>query len=451
MEGAKKAGIHIGVYFFSQAKTVKEAEQEAAYTLKQIKNNGYSTWVDLPVVIDMENVDGSGRMLDAKNSMAKQTKITIAFLDAVKAAGFQGMVYSGSNCLVSNINGDTTYEAGYPIWLARYNSYAFTGGSGFYKNTKAVSIWQCSSTAKVNGVYNSLGGAMECDLDFWYRPNGSPDEPLSGEAKEQEAEEEEVIEAPGKVTGVKETKSKASSVQVSWNKSEDVNGYQVLVSTSRNGSFKAYDVAADRTSYTISGLAVSTEYNVKVRAYRTGKDVSKRVYGKDSSIVRVSTTKEQGFYLQTTETMNMRKYAGTDYKVLASVKEGKVVKFIRWTRASNGKVWAKVSYKGKTGYISKVGLKNCVGKVKNLGAKDVKKKNKTIKAAAAFAVTKNQGKVTYKKKSGDAKITIAANGTVTVKKGLKKGKYKFVVNVTAAGDANYNKITKAATVNITVK
>ena len=84
-------------------------------------------------------------------------------------------------------------------------------------------------------------------------------------------------------------------------------------------------------------------------------------------------------------------------------------------------------------------------------AKDVKKKNQTIKQAAAFTVTKNQGKVTYKKKSGDAKITIASNGTITVKKGLKKGKYKFVVNVTAAGNANYNKITKAATVNITVK
>ena len=60
-------------------------------------------------------------------------------------------------------------------------------------------------------------------------------------------------------------------------------------------------------------------------------------------------------------------------------------------------------------------------------------------------------KYDYKKKSGDAKITIASNGTITVKKGLKKGKYKFVVNVTAAGNANYNKITKAATVNITVK
>ncbi len=90
-------------------------------------------------------------------------------------------------------------------------------------------------------------------------------------------------------------------------------------------------------------------------------------------------------------------------------------------------------------------------KAVTLKAKDVKKKDQTIKTTAAFTVTKNQGKATYKKKSGDAKITIAANGTITVKKGLKKGKYKFVVNVTAAGDANYKKITKAATVNITVK
>ncbi len=139
--------------------------------------------------------------------------------------------------------------------------------------------------------------------------------------------------------------------------------------------------------------------------------------------------------------------AGTDYTAA----------YTNNTKVGNATVT--LTGKGKYGGTKKATFK--IVKAKNpmviktkavtLKAKDVKKKNKTIKAAAAFAVTKNQGKVTYKKKSGDAKITIAANGTITVKKGLKKGKYKFVVNVTAAGDANYNKITKAATVNITVK
>lgn len=139
--------------------------------------------------------------------------------------------------------------------------------------------------------------------------------------------------------------------------------------------------------------------------------------------------------------------AGTDY----------TAKYTNNTKVGTATVT--LTGKGKYGGTKAVTFK--IVKAKNpmvvktkavtLKAKDVKKKNQTIKQTAAFAVTKDQGKVTYKKKSGDAKITIAANGAITVKKGLKKGKYKFVVNVTAAGNANYNKITKAATVNITVK
>jgi len=59
--------------------------------------------------------------------------------------------------------------------------------------------------------------------------------------------------------------------------------------------------------------------------------------------------------------------------------------------------------------------------------------------------------VTYGKKSGNKKITVSKAGKVTVKKGLKKGTYKVKVNVTAAGDANHNAVTKLATVRIRVK
>lgn len=81
----------------------------------------------------------------------------------------------------------------------------------------------------------------------------------------------------------------------------------------------------------------------------------------------------------------------------------------------------------------------------------LKKKNQVVKQTAACAVSGAQGKVTWKKASGNAKITVAANGNVTVKKGLKKGTYKIKVNATVAGNANYNKATKAATITIVVK
>ncbi len=45
----------------------------------------------------------------------------------------------------------------------------------------------------------------------------------------------------------------------------------------------------------------------------------------------------------------------------------------------------------------------------------------------------------------------AKTGKITVKKKLKKGTYKVKVNVTAAGNANYNKMTKAVTFTIKVK
>ena len=139
--------------------------------------------------------------------------------------------------------------------------------------------------------------------------------------------------------------------------------------------------------------------------------------------------------------------SGTDYK--AKYTNNKKVGTATVTLTGKGKYGGtkKVTFKIVKGTNPMVIKANAV----TLKAKDVKKKDQTIKTTAAFTVTKNQGKVTYKKKSGDSKITIAANGTITVKKGLKKGKYKFAVNVTAAGNANYNKITKAATVDITVK
>ena len=60
--------------------------------------------------------------------------------------------------------------------------------------------------------------------------------------------------------------------------------------------------------------------------------------------------------------------------------------------------------------------------------------------------------MTFKKAKGNDKITVGKAGKVTVKKGLKAGKtYKVKVKVTAAGNANYKKATKAATLKVRVK
>ncbi len=81
----------------------------------------------------------------------------------------------------------------------------------------------------------------------------------------------------------------------------------------------------------------------------------------------------------------------------------------------------------------------------------LKKKNQTVKRARAITVKNAQGAVTYKKAKGNKKITVAKNGKITLKKGLKKGTYKVKIKVTAAGNTRYAKATKTVTVTIKVK
>ena len=70
-------------------------------------------------------------------------------------------------------------------------------------------------------------------------------------------------------------------------------------------------------------------------------------------------------------------------------------------------------------------------------------KSKTAKATAKTAVT-------FKKVSGNKKITVAKSGKVTVKKGLKKGTYKVKIKVTAAASGYYAKSTATKIIKVKV-
>ena len=84
--------------------------------------------------------------------------------------------------------------------------------------------------------------------------------------------------------------------------------------------------------------------------------------------------------------------------------------------------------------------------------KKLKKKAQTIKLDKYLKVTKAKGTVSYKKTSGNKKITVnKKTGKITVKKGLKKGTYKVKIKVTAKGTAKYKKGSKTITVKIKVK
>ena len=79
-----------------------------------------------------------------------------------------------------------------------------------------------------------------------------------------------------------------------------------------------------------------------------------------------------------------------------------------------------------------------------------KTSSKTIAASKAFSVSNAQGKVSYKKVSGNGKIAVASNGKITVKKGLKAGTYPVKVKVAAKGNSSYRSGSKTVTVKVKV-
>ena len=100
-------------------------------------------------------------------------------------------------------------------------------------------------------------------------------------------------------------------------------------------------------------------------------------------------------------------------------------------------------------YANTLGVK---GKTPTVKYKKLKKKTQTVEPAKAYTIADpGQGDLTFKKSSGNAKIKVGSDGTITVKKGLKKGKFKVKVKVRAAGDDDYNFVTKTVTVTIKVK
>ena len=226
----------------------------------------------------------------------------------------------------------------------------------------------------------------------------------------------EATEAEGLYNDAKtdyNTKKTAYDTAVTnYNTAKDA--YQAALKVSINGA----EVVLVKTSVTYNGtVQTPVVKTIDGNALKLGTDYTLTI--NDSSGTTVASPKAAGTYYVTVE--GTGHYEGTAAKATYKI-----------NKANNP-----LTIKAKTATVKYSKLK---------------KKNQTLKRAAVIYMAKNQGKVTYVKASGNKKIVIAkATGKVTVKKGLKKGKYKVKVKVTAAGNNNYNKITKTTTFTVRVK
>ncbi|MBR5337040.1 MAG: hypothetical protein IK152_03565 [Lachnospiraceae bacterium] len=133
---ANRAGLDVGVYFFSQAVNEKEAVEEASavYELCKEKNICY------PICIRIDQAGGLGRA-DALDKETR-TKVAEAFMETIKGFGYDPCVYASSNWLKTNI--DMKKLSSYKIWMAQFNAKPV---DDIYYD-----MWQYSSKGKVPGV-----------------------------------------------------------------------------------------------------------------------------------------------------------------------------------------------------------------------------------------------------------------------------------------------------------
>lgn len=114
LEGARSAGLKIGVYFFSQALTPEEAEEEAAFACRLLDGER----LDLPVFYDWEEVAGDSRVESA--AAVPMTDCAIAFCEAVVRQEYQAGVYFNQTYGYGHLELEKLQD--YTLWLAEYGS-----------------------------------------------------------------------------------------------------------------------------------------------------------------------------------------------------------------------------------------------------------------------------------------------------------------------------------------
>lgn len=246
LDGATKAGLKVGVYFYTQAITTAEAQEEAKFVLDRIK--GYS--LQMPVYYDIESVDyDTGRLDSAGLSKAQKTALCTAFCDTIIKSGYSAGVYANYTWLNYYIDGAGLGKK-YPIWLAHYTS-----------NTnydQRMDMWQYSGSGTVSGI------SAYTDVNVWY----------SGKL-------------PLYVSDLISVANTSTSNSFAWNGAPDATGYEVYQGTSPSDPNKKKIGDTKNTYFTNSNKSTGTMYKYMVRAYSDAS--GKRVYGDYSEVFTTCT------------------------------------------------------------------------------------------------------------------------------------------------------------------
>lgn len=148
IKGATGAGLKVGIYFFSQAKTESEAVEEASLCVSLAK--GYK--ISYPIFIDSEYSNGRHDGRADGLTKAQRTAVCKAFCETIKSSGYTPGIYASKSWFYNQLDVNSLNQ--YKIWMAHYCSQTD------YKYK--YDLWQHSSKGSVPGI----GGNVDLDNSY---------------------------------------------------------------------------------------------------------------------------------------------------------------------------------------------------------------------------------------------------------------------------------------------
>lgn len=143
IQGAKEAGLGIGVSFFSQAVNEAEAVEEATLVVQALQQAEIKP--DYPVVFDMEPVNHDASRTESLTK-TQLTAITKAFCNTISQNGYTPAVYGNKYWLLRKL--DLTQLSGYNIWLSK------EGDVPDYPYEFAM--WEYKQDAQIDGIAGNV-------------------------------------------------------------------------------------------------------------------------------------------------------------------------------------------------------------------------------------------------------------------------------------------------------
>lgn len=163
IQGAAKAGIPVGVYYFSYALNAVKAEEEASHCLSLIKP--YT--IDFPVYFDFEyDSETFGAKKGVIYTAALRTAINKAFCERIRSAGYKPGIYTNADYITSKLNWSELKN--YTLWLAQWPygvdkniTFGDVKESALNTTWGKAAIWQFGK--------GTVGGCKtDTDLNFGY-------------------------------------------------------------------------------------------------------------------------------------------------------------------------------------------------------------------------------------------------------------------------------------------